>query len=104
MTNCEQLSKMESKIRTVVTAGTYEEATLLLCSYCKQLETELQSNSFQCNQTAEVMAHTNEFLDWIFRMASTARAHDAAELAELLLISQYQSSEANQFHSWRLEG
>ena len=104
MTNCEHLSTIESEIRSAVTTCAYEEATLLLSSYSKQLETELQKNSFQCDQLAEEIVHTNEFLDWIFRMVSTAKAHDAARLTELLSISLYRSSETNQFHSWQLEG
>jgi hypothetical protein len=104
MTHCEQLYAIESEIRRSVTTGGYERAILLLSSYSKQLETELQRESFQCDQLADEIAHTNDFLDWIFRMVSTARAHDAGQLTELLSISPYRCPEAIQFHSWQLEG
>lgn len=104
MTHCEQLSAIESEIRNAVTTGAYEEVTLLLSSYSKQLETELQRNSFQGEQLAERIVHTNQLLEWIFRMVSTVKSHDAARLAELLSISLYRRSEANRFHTWQLEG
>ena len=104
MTDCQHLSTIESAIRSAVTTGAYEEVTLLLSRYSKQLETELQKNSLPRDRLAEEIVHTNEFLDWIFRTVSTARAHDAARLTELLSISLYRCSGANEFHSWQLEG
>jgi hypothetical protein len=98
------LSTIESEIRSAVTTGAYEEVAVLLSRYSKQLETELQKNSPQRDRLAEEIVHTNEFLDWIFRTVSTARAHDAARLAELLSTSLYRRSGANEFHSWQLEG
>ena len=104
MPRCERLSRIESEIRRAVTTGAYQEATLLLSTYTKQLETELQENSFQCGELAGEMVSTNEFLNWILRMVSTTRAHDAARLAELLCTSLYRRSEPNRPCSWQLEG
>ena len=104
MPRCEQLSRIESEIRNAVTTGAYKDATVLLSSYSKQLETELQENSFQCGELAGEMVSTNEFFNWILRMASTTRAHDAARLAELLTTSLYRRSEAIRPCSWQLEG
>ena len=104
MTRCERLSTIESRIRGALTRGAYEEATLLLSSYSKQLETELQGNAFQDGELVDEMLNTGEFLGWIFRMASTAKAHDAVRLSELPSISHYRSRETNQFRSWQLDG
>jgi hypothetical protein len=104
MIDCEPLSTIESQIRGAVATGAYEEATILLSSYSKQLETHLRGNSPRYDRLAEEIVHTNEFLGWIFRMVSAARAHDAARLVELLSVSPYRGSGANQVHSWGLEG
>ena len=104
MTRCERLSTVESSIRGALTTGAYEEATLLLSSYSKQLETELQRNSFQGDELADEVLNTSEFLAWIFRLASAAKAHDAARLLELPFISRYRSDETNQCRSWQLDG
>jgi len=104
MTRCERLSTIESRIRNALTTSAYEEATLLLSSYSKQLETELQGNSFRDGELADEMLNTAEFLAWIFRMASAAKAHDAARLSELPFISHYRSRETNQCRSWQLDG
>jgi hypothetical protein len=104
MPHCEGLSALESQIRCAAEAGAYEDATLLLSRYSKQLETELQKNSFQRDELMEEIVHTNELLDWVFRLVCTARAHDAAKLTELLSVSPYRSSPANRSHSWQLEG
>jgi hypothetical protein len=104
MTHCVQLSTIESGVRSAVTKGAYEQATVLLSSYSKQLETELQKKSFPYDQLADEVVHTKEFLDWVFRMVSAARGHDAARLTELLSASLYRRSEPNQLHSWQIEG
>ena len=103
MTHCEPLSTIESRIRAALATGAHEEATLLLSSYSKQLETELQRSSFQGPELADQMANTGEFLTWIFRVASASKAHDAARLAKLPSVSHYRSREANQYRSWQLE-
>lgn len=99
----ERLSAIESEIRGAVTTGAYEEATLQLSGYSKQLETELQNSSFRGDQLAEEMVHATQFLDWIFRMVSAARAHHSAQVTELLSLSRYRCAEP-QVHSWRFEG
>jgi hypothetical protein len=104
MPHCEQLSTIESRIRSALITGSYEEATLLLSSYSKQLETELQRNSFQSCELADEMLNASEFLEWIFRIASAAKAHDSARLSELPSISHYRSREGNPCCSWQLEG
>jgi hypothetical protein len=103
MAHCEPLSTIESSIRGALATGAYEEATLLLSSYSKQLETELQRNSFQGNELADQMANTSEFLAWVFRIASASKAHDAARLANVPSISHYRSRDTNQDRSWQLE-
>jgi hypothetical protein len=87
-----------------MTTGAYKEATLLLSSYTKQLETELQNNSFQRAELAQEIASTNEFLAWTLRMAASIRAHDSARLAELLSMSHYRKSATNRPCSWQLHG
>jgi len=104
MKNCERLSTIESEIRCAVTSGAYEETIRLLSSYSRLLETELQKNSLQGDELAKEMVGTNEFLAWILCMVSTARAHDAARLTELLSVSLYRKPEANRSRSWQLEG
>jgi hypothetical protein len=104
MPRCERLSTIESEIRNAVTTGAYKEATVLLSSYSQQLETELQENSIQPAELSGEIVRTNEFFNWILRMVSTTRAHDAARLAELLSTSLYRKPEANRSRSWQLEG
>jgi hypothetical protein len=104
MTHCERLSTIESGIRSALATGAYEEATLLLWSYSKQLETELHNNSFQGRELADQVINSGEFLEWAFRMASAAKAHDAARLSQLLSVSCYRSQEASHCRSWQLEG
>jgi ribosome-binding protein aMBF1 (putative translation factor) len=104
MPRCERLYSIESEIRCAVTSGAYKETILLLSSYARLLETELQKNSVQRDELAKEMVSTNEFLAWILRMVSTAKAHDATRLAELLSVSLYRSPEANRSRSWQLEG
>ena len=104
MTRCERLSTIESEIRCAVTSGAYEETVLLLSSYSRLLETELQNGFLQGDELAKEMASTNEFLTWILLMVSTARAHDATRLTELLSVSLYRSPEVNRSRSWQLEG
>jgi len=104
MKNCERLSTIESEIRRAVTSGAYDQTILLLSSYSRLLETELQENSLQGDELARLMVSTNEFLARTLCMVSTARAHDAVRLTELLSVSLYRRPEANRSHSWQLEG
>ena len=104
MSRCERLSRIESEIRSAVTAGAYKEAGLLLSSYSGQLETALQENSLQRGELAGQIVSTNEFLAWVLRMVSSNKAHDAARLTELLSTSRYRRSEPNRPCSWQLQG
>jgi len=103
MPRCERLSRIESEIRNAVTTGAYKDATLLLSTYTKQLETELQENSIQPPELSGEIVRTNEFFNWILRMVSATRAHDAVRLAELLTTSLYRRSEAIRPCSWQLQ-
>ena len=99
-----QLSTIETAVRSAVSTGAYEEATLLLSRYSKQLGTELQNGTFQGYQLSDEIARTNNLLDWIFRMVSAAKSHDTAQLSELRSASSYRRALADEVHSWRLEG
>ena len=103
MPRCERLSTIEAEIRKLVTTGAYKDATLLLSTYTKQLETELQENFHPGELSAEIVK-TNEFFNWILRMVSTTRAHDAVRLTELLTTSLYRRPEPTRPCSWQLEG
>jgi hypothetical protein len=99
-----KLSTIESALRSAVTSGIYAEATRLLSSYSKQLETELQNGAFQSDQLEEEMSHTSDLFDWVFRMVSAAKSHDSAHLIEVLTASSYRRSGTDRLHSWQLDG
>jgi len=99
-----KLSTIESELRSAVTSGVYAEATRLLSSYSKQLETEMKSGAFPSDQLAEEMSHTNDLFDWIFRMVSAAKSHDSSHLIDILTASSYRGPGTDRLHSWQLEG
>ena len=65
MSRCERFSRIESEIRSAVTAGAYKEAGLLLSSYSGQLETALQENSLQPGQPLPQVIIAAARIEWL---------------------------------------
>jgi len=98
-----KLSTIADAIGGAVIGENYEQAEALLSIYCRQLQTELQRQSWDGDRLAAEKLHTEQLLDWVLRMTRTGRAHDAARLAQRPACPRSRHAEEG-LHSWELTG